>query len=346
MAANKVAINGKTILDLTQDTVTADKMVSGVTAHDKSGKQITGTKKYGSGFRVTGAYASARTTVDGTTYNGEQTADMGDFYIDSASKFTPQVYIPKSKFSTVFGDATIADVLAGASFTGADGTKKVGAMPNNGAASIQLSDLTAKSVTAGYYSGGTAKIADAEAAKIIPENIKNGVTILGVEGTMEASAGGDYNIAATTNSDGTQNLAITDAAGGGSSGGGSGRAPVNLTVTVDPTNAPDDWALDVYGPNGNFVTFDSNNLTASIPDCTAGDVFIVSTSQDPSTGDSSSSSGKGYIDSSTVCVNCVFDLSGFATDYTASHAQYCVYGCQIDSDLSAGSEATMTLKFF
>lgn len=215
---NKVIINNEVILDLTQDTVTSDKMVSGVTAHDKSGKQITGTKKYGSGFRVTGAYASARTTVDGTTYNGEQTADMGDFYIDSASKFTPQVYIPKSKFSTVFGDATTADVLAGASFTGADGTKKTGAMPNNGAAAIRLSDLTAKSVTAGYYSGGTAKIADAEAAKIIPENIKKGVTILGVEGTMEASAGGDYNIAATTNSDGTQNLAITDAAGGGGSG--------------------------------------------------------------------------------------------------------------------------------
>lgn len=38
-----------------------------------------------------------------------------------------------------------------------------------------------------------------------------------VTGTMEA--GGDYNIAATTNADGTQNLAITDAAGGGSSGG-------------------------------------------------------------------------------------------------------------------------------
>lgn len=219
MAANKVAINGKTILDLTGDTVTADKLVSGVTAHDKSGTKITGTKKYGSGFRVTGAYASAHTTVDGTTYNGEQTADMGDFYIDSASKFTPQVYIPKSKFSTVFGNATISDVLAGASFTGADGTKKTGAMPNNGAAAIRLSDLTSKSVTAGYYSGGTAKIADAEAAKIIPENIKKGVTILGVAGTMEASAGGDYNIAATTNSDGTQNLAITDAGGGGSSGG-------------------------------------------------------------------------------------------------------------------------------
>ena len=39
-----------------------------------------------------------------------------------------------------------------------------------------------------------------------------------VTGTMEA--GGDYNIAATTNADGTQNLAITDAAGGGSGGSG------------------------------------------------------------------------------------------------------------------------------
>lgn len=118
-----------------------------------------------------------------------------------------------------FGNATSGNVLKGKTFTSTAGLTTTGTMPNNGAAAIQLSDLTAKSVTAGYYSGGTAKIADAEAAKIIPENIKKGVTILGVEGTMEASAGGDYNIAATTNSDGTQNLAITDAAGGGSSGG-------------------------------------------------------------------------------------------------------------------------------
>lgn len=46
---------------------------------------------------------------------------------------------------------------------------------------------------------------------------KSGAPIVG---TMEASAGGDYNIAATTNADGTQNLAITDAAGGGSGGSG------------------------------------------------------------------------------------------------------------------------------
>ena len=40
MAANKVAINGKTILDLTQDTVTPATLAKGATAHDKSGAQL------------------------------------------------------------------------------------------------------------------------------------------------------------------------------------------------------------------------------------------------------------------------------------------------------------------
>lgn len=40
---NKVIYHGKTLIDLTKDTVTADKIISGYTAHDKAGKQITGT---------------------------------------------------------------------------------------------------------------------------------------------------------------------------------------------------------------------------------------------------------------------------------------------------------------
>lgn len=41
--ANQVIVNGETILDLTADTITPDKLVSGITAHDKSGAQIIGT---------------------------------------------------------------------------------------------------------------------------------------------------------------------------------------------------------------------------------------------------------------------------------------------------------------
>ena len=43
MAVNKVIIGNEVRLDLTGDTVSADKLLSGITAHDKSGEKITGT---------------------------------------------------------------------------------------------------------------------------------------------------------------------------------------------------------------------------------------------------------------------------------------------------------------
>lgn len=65
MAANKVAINGKTILDLTQDTVTPATLAKGSTAHDKSGAQITGTMEASAG----GNYNIAATTNSDGTQN-------------------------------------------------------------------------------------------------------------------------------------------------------------------------------------------------------------------------------------------------------------------------------------
>ena len=43
MAINKVVYGGNTLIDLTSDTVTADKLASGIKAHDASGAVITGT---------------------------------------------------------------------------------------------------------------------------------------------------------------------------------------------------------------------------------------------------------------------------------------------------------------
>lgn len=53
MKANKVILNGETVIDLTADTVTADKLLVGETAHDKSGNQIVGTLVAGGGGAVT-----------------------------------------------------------------------------------------------------------------------------------------------------------------------------------------------------------------------------------------------------------------------------------------------------
>ena len=48
MGKNKIIYGGNVLIDLTADTVTADKLLSGITAHDKSGEIIAGTCTYDS----------------------------------------------------------------------------------------------------------------------------------------------------------------------------------------------------------------------------------------------------------------------------------------------------------
>lgn len=71
------------------------------------------------------------------------------------------------------------------------GQKVTGTMPNNGAATLDITDKnTPVSIPMGFHDGsGKAEIAPAEAAKVIPENIRDGITILGVEGTMSGTEG-------------------------------------------------------------------------------------------------------------------------------------------------------------
>lgn len=46
MSINKVVYGGKTLIDLTGDSVTADKLLSGITAHGKDGEPVTGTCEF------------------------------------------------------------------------------------------------------------------------------------------------------------------------------------------------------------------------------------------------------------------------------------------------------------
>lgn len=66
-----------------------------------------------------------------------------------------------------------------------NGQKITGTMPNQGAVSGEIDDLsTPYTIPAGYHDGsGTVGIDSTDAAKIIPGNIKDGVEILGVTGT-------------------------------------------------------------------------------------------------------------------------------------------------------------------
>lgn len=140
MAKSKIIYGGQTLIDLTGDTIVADKLQKGYTAHGADGEPIEGTN-----------------TFDADTQ-----------------------------------DATAADaeILLGKTAY-VRGVKKTGTMPNNGGANLKITGKDdVLQIAQGYHDGGgTAAIDDAEKAKLIANNIREGVTILGVAGSMSGAEG-------------------------------------------------------------------------------------------------------------------------------------------------------------
>lgn len=139
MAINKVIYGDKTLIDLTSDTVSPDKVIKGITAHDKSGEVITGTCDYDSN------------TQDAT--------------------------------------AAVAEILEGKTAY-VRGQKLTGTMPNRASAGGTISAVDEEyTIQNGFHDGsGKVGIDPAEKAKIIAGNIKQGISVLGVEGTYTGEA--------------------------------------------------------------------------------------------------------------------------------------------------------------
>lgn len=102
----------------------------------------------------------------------------------------PEVDIPKSGggtakfYDTAGGDASGADILTGKTAFNSSGSVS-GSMANNGSTSGTISTKAGTvTIPAGYTSGGTVSISSTEQAKIIASNIKSGVTLLGVAGSL------------------------------------------------------------------------------------------------------------------------------------------------------------------
>ena len=85
-------------------------------------------------------------------------------------------------------NAAAGDVLKGKIAYNSAG-KFTGTMPNNGAQGGNISTVSGSvTIAGGYTTGGTVQIATAEQSKIVAANIKKGVTILGVAGSIDVQA--------------------------------------------------------------------------------------------------------------------------------------------------------------
>lgn len=78
--------------------------------------------------------------------------------------------------------AEAAEVLAGRTF-GKGAEMQTGTMPDNSGKNIEITSTSGTPIPKGFSDGsGVAKLSAADLAKLVPGNIKEGVSILGVEG--------------------------------------------------------------------------------------------------------------------------------------------------------------------
>lgn len=130
--------------------------------------------------------------------DGTVLIDLTSDTIDAASVLSGKTFHDKSgapltgtcdyDADTSDDTATASEILA-TKTAHARGTALTGTMRNNGAVTGTISTVAGTyTVPQGYHDGsGTVSIVSTEQAKLIAENIREGVTILGVTGTMSGS---------------------------------------------------------------------------------------------------------------------------------------------------------------
>lgn len=99
--------------------------------------------------------------------------------------------VGSNEFDVNSQDATaaVAEVLKDKTFY-ARGSKMVGTMPDNGAKTLDIAEKDDEpAIPMGFHDGsGKSRIKPTEKAKLIPGNIKTGITILGVVGSYGGEA--------------------------------------------------------------------------------------------------------------------------------------------------------------
>ena len=170
MAISKVILNGVTQMDVTQDTVEANKLLYDYTATKNDGTKVTGS-------------ITSKSSSDLTASGATVTAPAG-YYASSASK------------SVASGSVTAPSTISGSSASISTGV--VGA---NGLTLTKTVSVTPNVTTAGYISSGTAGNSSVSLAANVP--IRGNISLTELTGTITAPAGYYPNDASRTVTSGT-----------------------------------------------------------------------------------------------------------------------------------------------
>ena len=247
--ANQVIVNGETIIDLTNDTITPAKLVEGATAHNRSGASITGTLidtgnydyvwakyTYGDVYEETKTRLGSTEPSDarGFYYSTLEITSDGYYKLsgnsglfvkyslvgDDKSGATKRVYVENTAVLT--GDKTYLLYTLAAASSGKGKLKRLGYVssntnntyPDDGEkdgywytkitnasaeptlqAKTVTPTVTEQVITPDTNYDGLSQVTVAGDANLTPENIKEGISIFGITGTLAAAAS-DNNVEA------------------------------------------------------------------------------------------------------------------------------------------------------
>lgn len=153
MGYSKIVLGDRTLIDLTQDTVSEENLLVGYKAHGADGEEVNGKCDFDVNSRIADTTLVPHITTDGSAY------------------YSNELLAGKQAF--------------------VNGMRFQGTMVNYGGKNGEISTKDGEfSIPAGYHDGsGKVRIAESAKTNLISENIKQGVEILGVIGSLTGQEG-------------------------------------------------------------------------------------------------------------------------------------------------------------
>lgn len=186
MGVAKVTLNGETLMDVTDKTVAADKMLSSYTALNKAGDSVTGSIATKTSSNLTASGATVTAPAGYYASNATKTISSGsatgptNLSASSATVSTGTNTLTLTKT----GVTTTPTVSAGyvSSATASTATVALTASVTTKAAATITPGTSNQTIASGTYLTGAQTISGD--SNLVSGNIKNGVSIFGVTGSL------------------------------------------------------------------------------------------------------------------------------------------------------------------